>query len=919
MRYYYLEKTYLYVGFDYDPTILAELKRIGGFLYNPQNKEWYKEVSLDTGTVIEHFFKKYDFKYGRPQVKEPILDLPKYDEVISMEDLGRMIDGLNLKRKPRNYQLEGIHYMINHPNCVNGCDMGLGKAQPNDLTIITPNGPKKFGELAVGDELFGSDGGVQQVEEIYERGGLNCYRVTFSDGSNVECCDEHLWKVFHNKKWQIFPLKEIMNRKLRSTVFAKDRNGGVSNHGNYLWSIPLISKPVEFPYQKVEIDPYTLGALLGDGSFRRGTPSFTTGDDEIIRNLILPPTCELKESKRSGNAIDYNIISTTTGKNDLNNLLEKYNLRNKYSYEKEIPESYIFNTAEIRLGVLQGLLDTDGYVSKSGLIEFACTSKRLVEQVAFIVKSLGGTANKLRTKPSHYCNNGVRINCRDHYRIGLNLPENIIPCRLSRKVTLIRSSRKMKPSRYIRDISYVGMKSMRCIRVSNPDHLYACNEDFILTHNTGQAIVLAETLELFPCLVVTPASVKYGWRAEWDKWVEAGKRKIQVLESKSEWLPGQDVYIMNYDILYSKKKKEESDIQVRFRELFMTEWAGVFLDEAHMCKNDKSIRSKMVKKLVPHADLIYPLTGTLILNRPAELINILNITGWFPKLFSTWQDFVYRYCNAKRRMVNGQLYGWDVTCASNTLELNRIISNSCYFRKEKREVLTELPPMIEQVVEMGCSNKREYKKAENDLIDYLSNIDVEKAEKAENALHLVKLNTLKELSVKGKMKDIEVFLNEWKEISEDKLLVFGVRREPLKRLADKYKAPIIQGGMSAKAKFEVVQSFKTDDQQFLFANIDAVGTGTDGLQECCSNLAYIELPDRFAILDQANSRLERMGQKNSINVFYLLCRETIDQDVSEMLEAKKRVTNAVNKGIDVDVSGIDINYMLLNRMKNRVK
>lgn len=563
MRYYYLEKTYLYVGFDYDPTILAELKRIGGFLYNPQNKEWYKEVSLDTGTVIEHFFKKYDFKYGRPQVKEPILDLPKYDEVISIEDLGRMIDGLNLKRKPRNYQLEGIHYMINHPNCVNGCDMGLGK--------------------------------------------------------------------------------------------------------------------------------------------------------------------------------------------------------------------------------------------------------------------------------------------------------------------------------------------------------------------TGQAIVLAETLELFPCLVVTPASVKYGWRAEWDKWVEPGKRKIQVLESKSEWLPGQDVYIMNYDILYSKKKKEESDIQVRFKELFMTEWAGVFLDEAHLCKNDKSIRSKMVKKLVPHADLIYPLTGTLILNRPAELINILNITGWFPKLFSTWQDFVYRYCNAKRRMVNGQLYGWDVTCASNTLELNRIISNSCYFRKEKREVLTELPPMIEQVVEMGCSNKREYKKAENDLIDYLSNIDVEKAEKAENALHLVKLNTLKELSVKGKMKDIEVFLNEWKEISDDKLLVFGVRREPLKRLADKYKAPIIQGGMSSKAKFEVVQSFKTDDQQFLFANIDAVGTGTDGLQECCSNLAYIELPDRFAILDQANSRLERMGQKNSINVFYLLCRETIDQDVSEMLEAKKRVTNAVNKGIDVDVSGIDINYMLLNRMKNRVK
>ena len=214
---------------------------------------------------------------------------------------------------------------------------------------------------------------------------------------------------------------------------------------------------------------------------------------------------------------------------------------------------------------------------------------------------------------------------------------------------------------------------------------------------------------------------------------------------------------------------------------------------------------------------------------------------------------------------------------------------------------------------------KEYKKAESGLIDYLSKIDIERAEKAENAPHLVKLSTLKELSLKGKMKDIEVFLNEWKEISEEKLLIFGVRREPLKKLAEKYRSPIIQGGMTAKDKFDTVQTYRTSYEQFLFANIDAVGTGVDGLQDCCSNLVYIELPDKFTTLDQTNSRLERMGQKNNINVFYLLCPDTIDTYMAELVEGKKKVTDAINKGVDVDVSEMDINFMVMKRLKDSGK
>lgn len=919
MNYYYLEKTYIYIGFDYNTDILRDLKTMNGFFYNPQNNEWYKEISLESGKPLEFFFKKYGFVKKRPEQKivNIRIDTAKMNEIISIQTLRKIISDFGFKRTPREYQIEGIHYMINHPNCINGCDMGLGKAQPIDMEIITPDGLRKFGDLKVGDKIFGSDGDVQFIENIYYQGLKDCYEVIFTDNSRAECCDEHLWSVFHNNRSQVRSLRDILNLGLRvKPQIVKNKRGHISNHANRKWRIPLIAEPVKFPARKVHIDPYTLGVLLGvllgDGCVRKSTPSISTGDDEILSYLILPKTCHIKKSQ---NKYDYNIISSNW-RNELSDLLKKYNLAGKYSFEKEIPEDYIYNSVEIRLALLQGLLDADGYVSKTGLIELALTSKKMIEQVGFLVKSLGGTTNQLRTRKSQYFNsNGQKIECLDHYRIGINPPKTLIPFRLKRKRDLVQNSKKLPPRRYIKQINFLGKKEMQCIKVSNEDQLYVCNQDFILTHNTSQALILAEILELFPCLIITPASVKYGWKAEWYKWVDQNKRKIQVIESTDEWLPGQDVYIINYDILARRKAKDEKNAMLRFPELTTTPWEVVICDEAHFCKNGKSIRSKMVSKIVKHISLFYLLSGTIIPNKPSELITPLEMTGWFKKLFHNWQDYVYRYCNAKKRMLRGQLYGWDITCASNTLELNQIISNACYFRKEKREVLKELPPMIEQVIEIGCSNWKEYRKAEEDLLDYLSKTDESKIEGAENAPHLVKLSVLKNLSLKGKMSGIEVFLTEWKEITHEKLLIFGVRREPLQQLAAKYKCPIIQGGVSSEKKHEIVQSFKDSEAQFLFANIDSIGTGVDGLQECCSNIAYIELPDKFTSLDQANSRLERMGQKNTINIFYLLCPNTIDKYIAEMVENKKRVTNAVNRGILVDVSKIDINYMLVRRLK----
>lgn len=221
---------------------------------------------------------------------------------------------------------------------------------------------------------------------------------------------------------------------------------------------------------------------------------------------------------------------------------------------------------------------------------------------------------------------------------------------------------------------------------------------------------------------------------------------------------------------------------------------------------------------------------------------------------------------------------------------------NCYewavtIRRNKRDVLEELPPLVEQTVDVPIVNLKEYRRAESDLLAYLEKIDIEKANNAVNAPHLVMINTLKSLSVKGKLPFMQSYIKDWLEANEDEqLVVFGVHREPLQELAKYFKAPIIQGGVSADKKQQIVNEFSQRKHRLLFANIQSAGTGTDGLQDNCSNLFYIELPDKSTDLEQTNSRLERMGQKNSINITYLLSPDTIDVEMREIVKDKSLIT-----------------------------
>lgn len=432
---------------------------------------------------------------------------------------------------------------------------------------------------------------------------------------------------------------------------------------------------------------------------------------------------------------------------------------------------------------------------------------------------------------------------------------------------------------------------------------------------TKMAIFYAEMLDLFPCMVVCPASVKSGWLREWKE--TNPNRRVSIISTSS---PPEDfeadVIVINYDILGKRVTKEngKTSLEIRLDGMKKKSFSLVIADEIHFLKNRKSIRSKSFKKLIHKVPSVIGLTGTLIMNRPAELLNILMLIERIKEIAPDDQYHHYffeRYCNMKETN-----FGMDISGASNIKELNRLLKECCYFQVSKRDALKELPPISENVVECEITNKRAYKKAKGDLLQFIEDKfkDEEKVEKAARAEFLVKLSTLKQLSLEGKEKFIKKWVEEWMEANEEeKLLVFASQSTILTKIAEEFKEGLlITGGTTTKKRDEILQKFFSQkESRVLFANIGCLGTGVDGLQKVCSNMAILELPPRPSDLVQVIGRLERSGQENPVTIQYLLSPETIDQDLWEMLKGKKDVTDMLNKGFQDDTS-----LMILQKYKN---
>ena len=362
---------------------------------------------------------------------------------------------------------------------------GTGKAQPLDSKILTPTGWKQMKDIEVDDLLIGANGTACKVTGVFPQGNRDVFRVTMTDGSSTECCEEHLWLTRSQKDRDRKRPGSV--KSLKTIRDSLTHANGKRNH----W-IPIVH-PVEFERQKLPIDPYVLGLLLGDGCFSKNICGFTSPEPMIIETLksLLPVEVTLTQSK--SRPIDYRIWRVPgSSSNSIIEALKQFHLHEKKSHEKFIPEIYKFSPSSQRLCVLQGLLDTNGYAYGHG-IEFSTASLKLAHDVRFLVQSLGGICHLVSQKVND-TDKGQRKPGRESYRLHLCLPGYIEPFRLARKACAYVPRAKYHPRRAIEKVEFVGTKPTQCIAVNAADQLYV-TDDFIVTHNTYTLSALASIFE----------------------------------------------------------------------------------------------------------------------------------------------------------------------------------------------------------------------------------------------------------------------------------------------------------------------------------------------------------------------------------------------------------------------------------------
>ncbi|MET9502345.1 helicase-related protein [Streptomyces sp. NPDC006622] len=374
-------------------------------------------------------------------------------------------------------------------------EVGSGKAQPLDSLVLTPAGFRRMGDMEVGDEVVVPDGGTAVVDGVFPQGERDVWRLVLSDGSSVECDDEHLWIVGTGGGEHGGQAPKVMTaRDIRLDTREPD--------GSPKWYIPAAT-PVDLGDDSpLPLDPYLLGTLLGagswEGSFRHDlalSPTDSGTSDAVTAAVAVAP--ERRTAPATGSERDRAIPPTRRAagvRNPVIGTLRELNLWDVAPDARFVPDEFRNTSVKNRLALLQGLMDTDGTVHADGAgVSLRTASPRLADDVAWIVRSLGGLARVLPDRAA--------------FTVSVSLPEQYPPFRPT--CTADRAGPRPKDDTFrrgIRAVEYVGRKPVQCISVAHPGRAYV-TDNFTVTHNTmvalramlavvdagGQAAMLAPT------------------------------------------------------------------------------------------------------------------------------------------------------------------------------------------------------------------------------------------------------------------------------------------------------------------------------------------------------------------------------------------------------------------------------------------
>ena len=435
---------------------------------------------------------------------------------------------------------------------------------------------------------------------------------------------------------------------------------------------------------------------------------------------------------------------------------------------------------------------------------------------------------------------------------------------------------------------------------------------------TVQAIAATTASNAFPCLVICPGSLKINWEREWKMWTN---HKPMILSDsvKRTWPYFHesglaDVFIVNYESLkkyFVKEIRQEIDPKtgkpkkLTLKNIIFSKDINLFktiiVDESHRVKDTSTQQTKITKGICSGKEYIYLLTGTPVVNKPKDLISQLGIIDRM-KSFGGYQNFLKWFCDKTNR--------WR--------ELNVLLRNTCFFRREKSEVLKELPSKVRQAVLCNISTQREYNEAIADLEDYLKRYRQATDEQIQRSMRgeiMVKIGILKNISARGKLKDVIDYVSDVVD-SGEKIILFVHLREVADTLKKFFPAAVsILGQDDLQTRQRNIDAFQKDEKvQVIICSIKAAGVGIT--LTASSRVAFVELPWHPADCEQCEDRAHRIGQLDSVQCTYFLGKDTIDEWIYKLINEKRDMSRQITGANDeVEESIMNGVLNLLNKDK----
>ena len=441
-----------------------------------------------------------------PRERTDTLPLELPERTLGYHAAAWMVDNLVQPNGPRagqpfiptDRQIEFLahFYALNHKGGftyrqgIRRLSKGSGKGVTLLTPILTPSGWRRFGDLAVGDYVFHPSGKPTMVTQVHPIDQWDTWEVEVSDGTVLTFTGEHLFTVDEfvggsKRKRRTLDVRAMAREGL---VFDRPLTKGstkATKAGVGKFALPE-TEPLEFPERDLPVDPWVLGYWLGDGSTGFGSATADVDDVPHVRERCRAAGYELsdlRQKKEGGRARQFTILGLSSDLRKLGVLQDKH-----------IPEEYLYASVEQRRALIQGLMDSDGYIDKKGSAEYCQVRKQIADGMAFLLRSMGVKVNVRESEAKLYGRvTGPR------YRLTFKPYKHQNLVTLPRRAERVQEQRRKPIPRVIKDVRRVAPVDARCITVEAEDGLYLVGETMVVTHNSPFAAALCLFELLGPC------------------------------------------------------------------------------------------------------------------------------------------------------------------------------------------------------------------------------------------------------------------------------------------------------------------------------------------------------------------------------------------------------------------------------------